>query len=184
MGKPRTTGKKPKRKGILKRSGAHIRIIIAVAETSGMEWQVRGCHETQLESDDSEHMDELSDFESSSSCQPVTTPSSAETMAQDEAFGQNQSVTCTAGTFVVIQSDVQNINFRSICGTTRAPPPLIPAILQPMVVSTSYATSSSTGDQDQRPGVDMPFWLAFIFGNVSRCNGCKGKIAQDANNKV
>lgn len=117
VGKPRTTGKKPKRKGILKRSGAQIRKIIAIAETSGMEWQVRGCHETQLES---EHMNELSDFESSSSCQPVTTPSSAESMAPDESFGQNLSVTRTAGTFVVTQSDVHNINFGSICGTTLA----------------------------------------------------------------
>ena len=108
-------------------------------------------------------------------------------MAQDESSHQHQPITCTAGTFVVSQSDVHNIHFGSICGTTRAPPPLIPAILQPPVVHfvpTSYATSSFTeaqDSQDQRPCVDTPFWLAFIFGNVSRC---KGKIARDANNKV
>ena len=32
--------------------------------------------------------------------------------------------------------------------------------------------------------VDTPFWLAFFFGNVSRCNGGKEKIARDANSKV
>lgn len=111
----------------------------------------------------------------------MITPSPAESIAQDESLRQNQSVICTAGTFVVSLSDVQNINFGSICGTIRSPPLLISAILQPMVVPTSYTTSSSTVARDSRPGVDMPFWLALIFGNVSRCNGCKGKIAQDAN---
>ena len=37
-GKPHTTGKKPKRKGISKKSGARIKKRIADAETSGMEW--------------------------------------------------------------------------------------------------------------------------------------------------
>ena len=31
----------------------------------------------------------------------------------------------------------------------------------------------------QHPLVDSPFWLVFLFGNVSRCNGCKGKILRD-----
>lgn len=37
--------------------------------------------------------------------------------------------------------------------------------------------------QPQRPMVDSPFWVAFLFGNVSRCNGCKGKISRQINNK-
>ena len=185
-GKPHAAGKKPKRKGISKKTGAQIKKIIAVAETSSMEWQSRECDETQFASDDSEHLDKLSDFECRSSrllSNPVTTPLPAESTAQDESLHQHQSVTCTAGKFVVSQSDVHNINFGSICGTTRAPPPLIPAILQPQVVHyvpTTYTTSSfavARDSQDQRPCVDTPFWLAFIFGNVSRCNGCKGKIA-------
>ena len=28
-----------------------------------------------------------------------------------------------------------------------------------------------------RPDVGSPFWLCFIHGNISRCNGCKGRIA-------
>ena len=30
--------------------------------------------------------------------------------------------------------------------------------------------------QQSRPAVESPFWVTFLFGNVSRCNGCKGKI--------
>ncbi len=27
----------------------------------------------------------------------------------------------------------------------------------------------------QRPLVDSPFWICFIKGNISRCNGCEGR---------
>ena len=37
--------------------------------------------------------------------------------------------------------------------------------------------------QPQCPLVDSPFWVAFLFGNVSRCNGCKGKISHQIDNK-
>lgn len=60
-GKPQRAGKKPKRKGISKKSGAQIKKLIADAEASGMEWQSQECDGTKLESDDSEHLDELSD---------------------------------------------------------------------------------------------------------------------------
>ena len=33
------------------------------------------------------------------------------------------------------------------------------------------------------PPVDTPFWLVFVFGNVSQCNGCKGKLHRDKNKK-
>ena len=36
----------------------------------------------------------------------------------------------------------------------------------------------------QRPRVETPFWVTFVFGNVSCCNGCKGKIACDPNKKA
>ena len=88
---------------------------------------------------------------------------------------------------MVNRSDVRNIHFGSVCGTTRVPPPLILAILQPQVVHYVPTASSFTvtrDSQDQRPCVDTPFWLTFIFGNISRCNGCKGKIARGVNNKV
>lgn len=34
-----------------------------------------------------------------------------------------------------------------------------------------------------RPSVESPFWVALLFGNVSRCNGCKGKIRRGPDNK-
>ena len=33
----------------------------------------------------------------------------------------------------------------------------------------------------ERPCVETSF---FIFGNISRCNGCKGKICRDVNKKL
>lgn len=38
--------------------------------------------------------------------------------------------------------------------------------------------------QEKRPRVDTPFWVVFIFGNISRCNGCKGRISRGENRKV
>ena len=107
-------------------------------------------------------------------------------MAKDQSLPHYQSVTCTAGSLVVSENDVQNIH----CGTTRVPPPLIPAILQSPVVQcvqkgyTTFSFAVARDTLDQKPFVDTPFWLALLFGNVSRCNGCKGKIARDANSKV
>ena len=188
-GKPPTAGKKPKRKGVSKKSGAQIKKMIADAKSS--EWHSRDCNETpQFESDESENLDDSEYGSSHLHSTPVTNPLQAESVAKDQSSPHHQSVTCNAGSFVVTQSDVQNIHFGNICGTTRAPPPLIPAILQSPVVQcvpTTYTTSSFAVAQDtldQKPFVDTPFWLAFLFGNVSRCNGCKGKIARDVNSKV
>ena len=91
--------------------------------------------------------------------------------------------------------DVQNINIGSIAG----PPPLIPTpsdglplynslspAFSPMLSSqaTSEPGPGMICSQTQRPTVESPFWLAFIFGNVSRCNGCKGEISRDQNKKL
>jgi hypothetical protein len=40
---------------------------------------------------------------------------------------------------------------------------------------------SSTSSQLQRPCVTLPFWLVFIFGNVSRC---KGRISRGEDKKL
>ena len=37
--------------------------------------------------------------------------------------------------------------------------------------------------QQKRPSVESPFWVTFIFGNISRCNGCKGKIHRSIDGK-
>jgi hypothetical protein len=96
----------------------------------------------------------------------------------------------------VSHRDIQNINIGNLTG----PPPLIPTsseVLPPYhspspafaPIVSSQSTSSEPGPgvvlpQQQRPAIESPFWLAFIFGNVSRCNGCKGKISRDQNKKL
>ena len=54
-----------------------------------------------------------------------------------------------------------------------------PSLSSNFVVSQSSAISP----QQQRPRVDTPFWMVFIFGNVSRCNGCKGRISRGEDKK-
>ena len=34
-----------------------------------------------------------------------------------------------------------------------------------------------------RSDVGSPFWLCFVHGNISRCNGCKGRIARGQDKK-
>lgn len=68
------------------------------------------------------------------------------------------------------------------CTGLGQPPPLVP------IASPSSATLTATSPihpaSQQRPRVESPFWVTFMFGNVSRCNGCKGKIARDPNKKA
>ena len=49
--------------------------------------------------------------------------------------------------------------------------------VQPQLCSFSPFVSSSRVSS-QLPPIESPFWVAFIFGNVSRCQGCKGRIAR------
>lgn len=86
-----------------------------------------------------------------------------------------------------------NINIGSL-----GPPPLIPTPREGLPVyhspSSAFTTVSGMSSQQLDPGanfsqtqraiVESPFWVAFIFGNFSRCNGCKGKISRDQNKKV
>ena len=174
-GKPSTTGKKPKQKGMSKKGGAHIKNVITDAEKMGSVWKYREFD--QLHNNSESNSD--SDWESSHLL-------SNQVPARSSESSQMQpSVASSTGTFVVSQSDVQSINFGSVYCATQTPPPLVPAgILSPVLHCAPTTPSSFTSFQHQRPCVDTPFWLAFIFGNVSRCNGCKGKIARDVNNKA
>ena len=62
------------------------------------------------------------------------------------------------------------------------PPPLVP-IASPSSAAPT-ATSPIQPASQQRPRVETPFWGTIVFGNVSRCNGSKGKIARDPNKKA
>ena len=41
----------------------------------------------------------------------------------------------------------------------------------------------SLPNQLQQKLIETPFWVAFIFGNVSRCSACKGKLLRDENKR-
>ena len=95
----------------------------------------------------------------------------------------------------VSHRDVQNINIGSITG----PPPLIPtpseglplyhspsSSFSPIMSSQSISEPGPSAilTQKQRPSVGSPFGVTFTFGNVSRCNGDKGRIFRDENKKL
>ena len=145
--------------------------IIADAESSGMEWQSRECGETQFESDESQDLDKPSHFF------PNSLP--AESMAQDESFLQQESVTYNAGWDICGES---NIHFGSICRTTRASPPLISAIVQSPIlhyVPTSYATSSFTVAQDSQDQNPRPVFLTSCVLLVLHSKCCRRNKADE-----
>jgi hypothetical protein len=55
--------------------------------------------------------------------------------------------------------------------------------LSPEMPSPCTQGRISQQSTSQRPSVETPFWVTLLFGNVSRCNGCKGKIARGPDNK-
>ena len=171
-GKPSTAGKKPARKGVSKKSAEHIRRVLTGAEESHSEWQARGSH-----SDCRVGVEDAQDRVS---------------FASEEMFGhprasiQDPLHPATTTTVVMSQSDVHSINIGGVGGIVSGPPPLIPAEFgqsPPRSSSMAPPGCAATVSPQMRPGVDSPFWLVFIFGNVSRCNGCKGRIVRDANKK-
>ena len=77
--------------------------------------------------------------------------------------------------FSVNISNNSHVQISSNNNYTPEPPPL-PLILTPPPTQSSQLSTPAPFRQQGRPSVETPFWVAFIFGNVSRCNGCKGKI--------
>ena len=113
--------------------------------------------------------------------------------------------------YLVSNRDVNIGSIRSVHQSV-APPPLIPTPLSPLSSSVPYISQESssvpyvspqsgsisqlsrastsacspcvTQSPSQRPSVESQFWVAFIFGNVSRCQGCKGRIARGENKSL
>ena len=56
-----------------------------------------------------------------------------------------------------------------------SPPPLITTRIPYDPLPVPPHLSSVSQQTQLLPSVDIPFWLVFVFGNVSQCNGCKGK---------
>ena len=66
-----------------------------------------------------------------------------------------------------------------------SPPPLIPStsIFSPSIrprsaIHIQTPTPTPFVQQEPRPSIFSPLWLCFVRGNISRCNGCKGKIGR------
>ena len=96
--------------------------------------------------------------------------------------GPTHPVTChnTPPLHHASSNDFYSINIGSlgdiISGTQ--PPPLVLAGSIYSPTSSSLAMPQQMSTPQQRPFVDSPFWARFIFGNISRCNGCKGRISR------
>ena len=119
------------------------------------------------------------------------------TAVQSIAFGETSNVQAIAISNVggqSVQLLPQLVSTSRICPTR--PPPLVPQSFQllPQVVSSSVFPVSppplipamqlqASSPQQQRPLVGSPVFVCFVRGNISRCNGCKGRIARAANKK-
>ena len=68
-------------------------------------------------------------------------------------------------------NDTSSAQSSTVVGTTSSSPSCYNT---PPLIHVDQLSPRS--HQQQKSSVEMPFWLTFIFGNVSRCNGCKGKI--------
>ena len=48
----------------------------------------------------------------------------------------------------------------------------------PCSSETFQSAFISSVQQEKLPSVNFPFWICFVKGNISRCNGCKNKIGR------
>ena len=167
-GKPATAGKKTVRKGVSKKCSREIKKFVMESEEAGLEWNPRSGPQqpmTEIEPSHSQAPPQLipQDPQASSSAYPATT-------------------------LFMSQRDVHIGSIGSVNSAVTSPPPLIQT--QPDRLFHSPSSNATPGVLSQifspqhRPCVETPFWIVFIFGNVSRCNGCKGRICRDQDKKV
>ena len=67
---------------------------------------------------------------------------------------------------------------QSNCFSPTLPPPPPVCYGSPCSSETFQNTFVSPVQQDKLPSVYVPFWICFAKGNISRCNGCKGRIGR------
>ena len=85
-----------------------------------------------------------------------------------------------------MQAPFYNYGFQSLGQSMHyypcPPPPLIPSapVFSPPhgPKSAVHIHTPTVVQQEPRPSVSSPLWLCFVRGNISRCNGCKGKIGR------
>ena len=175
-----------------KKCSQHIKKFVTDAEEAGLEWTFRG--ELQQPS---------TSVESSPEAPPLSAP--------PEQQRSSGATTLFLSRRDVNIGTIGNVNHTV---TTSSPPPLIQTKPGHSHASLSPAPVSSFPQEQcpyapplvpTRPGhthasprvlsplpvssfphehVETPFWIVFIFGNISRCNGCKGRISRSVDNKV
>ena len=142
-GKPTTSGKKPKRKGVTKKTAATVRKTISRAEESGLEWHNR-CEQDSESPESSSHEDYYSSIDTNTTSDP------------------------TSSSFSFVSNANVHIGSIATGPTYKNPPPLIPAVAaDSFQTPASHETTLPFPGGAQRNDVETPFWLTFIFGNVS-----------------
>lgn len=186
-GKPKAAGKKPLRKGVTKKQSEQIKTIIDHAEESSLEWQNRAeLSSPELEMEMSSSSDPYALPRSSSFDPPCLVSNASANLYPnyESAFLWNTLVTTSTDS---VPSFVwsQSVHAGSVINAGviyASPPPLICTHPDVSAYRSPPRLVSPVGQVQQRL-VDTPFWLVFIFGNISRCNGCKGKILRDDNKR-
>lgn len=149
-GKPAIAGKKAIRRGVSKKSAKEIKDIVANAEDSDLEWTTRGAEHTHSESDDDGATLEVAGQPLGLSSQP----------------GSSSDIEVSSSSATFIMSRARDVHIGSVHTTVGSPPPLIPAtsayVHSPSQISSSQLQPCA---QQERPFVETPFWLIFIFGN-------------------
>ena len=181
-GRPNTAGKKFPRRGISKKQSAQIKSMIQHAEESELEWQRRG-EGLDLESKglSSSHLDPSPLQGQGSFDFPLHSYGSSPPPC---GYAVHNQWTPYVSTSLVLNQGAGNItNAGVLYAAGNSPPPLIHASPGSSSHSSPPQLVPPGQPQLQQKLVETPFWLAFIFGNVSRCNGCKGKILRDENKR-
>ena len=191
-GKPTTSGKKP-RKGATKKASTRIRSIVENA--SELQFKKRTPIDKEVSSSTVHIQPSTSGVASSSQMIGSGMPHSPETSilsdvqqlftSSSSAIPDNTPLQLSSPT---MQAPFYNYGFQNLGQSMHyyppcSPPPLIPStsIFSPSIRPRSaihIQTPTPFVQHEPRPSISSPLWLCFVRGNISRCNGCKGKIGR------
>jgi len=178
IGKPSTAGKKP-RKGVSKKVSQQIQASINDADDSDFTSRIEGETTPDELCDDSRALlHQTADFTSSP---PPLIPNVPESTTSNPvglalrtppspiigAIKSPHSNTC-GNNYGYFANYGQSNYFGSV------PPPLV-SYDSPC---SSAALNAISPMVQEKPPVQTPFWICFVRGNISRCNGCKSKIGR------
>lgn len=189
-GKPAGVGTKHKRKGVSKQTSRQVHMLLSDAAESDFTYRVP-----------------CEGMGRGSSSPPSTSPSLPATNFCPSIQVQQGLIPITASELTSISVTCPSVQ------VVRSPPPLVPVAYNssanvsqhrsplpqpsiqvynptPIIAGIGSLTqqqlvgpSPLTAGTAERPPVTNPFWICFIHGNISRCNGCKGKILRGEDRK-